>query len=107
MDSENIDLMFSNLFYSDLCERLGVSIDDINSIINSYGEFGELLIEHLYALVSTFKSYFEILKDMSNTYYGTPPNKYGMSLVRYIVPNKKYNYIPIFKRNMPYQRRAY
>lgn len=102
MDSENIDLM-----YSDLCERLGVFIDDINSIINSYGEFVELLIEHLHALTSTFESYFEILKDMSNTYCGTPPNKYGMGLVQHIVPNKKYNYIPIFKRNMPYQRRAY
>ena len=98
MDSENIDLMFS-----DLCERLGVSIDNINS----YGEFVELLIEHLHALASTFESYFEILKDMSNTYYNTPPNKYGMGLVQCIVPNKKYNYIPIFKRNMPYQRRAY
>lgn len=98
MDSENIDLM-----YSDLSEQLGVFIDDINS----YREFVELLIEHLHALASTFESYFEILKDMSNTYYGTPPNKYGMGLVQYIVPNKKYNYIPIFKRNMPYQRRAY
>ena len=106
MDSENIDLMFSNL-----CERLGVFIDDINSIINSiinsYGEFVELLIERLHALASTFESYFEILKDMSNTYYNTPPNKYGMGLIQYVVPNKKYNYIPIFKRNMPYQRRAY
>ena len=98
MDSENIDLMISNL-----CERLGVFIDDIISIINSYREFVELLIEHLHALASCF----EILKDMLNTYYGIPPNKYGMGLVQYIVPNKKYNYIPIFKRNMPYQRRAY
>ena len=77
MDSENIDLM-----YSDLCERLGVFIDDINSIINSiinsYGEFVELLIERLHALASTFESYFEILKDMSNTYYNAPPNKYGI-----------------------------
>ena len=102
MDSENIELMFS-----DLCERLGVFIDDIISIINSYREFVELLIEHLHALASTFESCFEILKDMSNTYHSTSPNKYGMGLVRYIVPNKKYNYIPIFKRNMPYQRRAY
>ena len=59
MDSENIDLM-----YFDLCERLGVFIDDINSIINSYREFVELLIEHLHALASTFESCFEILKDM-------------------------------------------
>lgn len=102
MDSENIELMFS-----DLCKRLRVSIDDINFIINSYVESIEPFIEHLYALASSLKSYFEILKDMSNTYHGTSPNKYGMGLVRYIVPNKKYNYIPIFKRNMPYQRRAY
>ena len=59
MGSENIDLM-----YSDLCERLGVFIDDINYIINSYREFVELLIEHLHVLASTFESCFEILKDM-------------------------------------------
>lgn len=101
MDSENIDLM-----YSDLCERLGVFIDDINSIINSYREFVELLIEHLHALASTFESCFEILKDYL-LWHTTEQIRNGFSTIHNIVPNKKYKYIPIFKRNMPYQRRAY
>lgn len=40
--------------------------------------------------------------------YGMPPKKYGQSLQKYSKKLvKRYDYIPIAAKNLPYQRRAF
>lgn len=40
--------------------------------------------------------------------YGMPPKKYGQSIQKHSKKSfKRYDYIPIMKKNLPYQRRAF
>lgn len=40
--------------------------------------------------------------------YGMPPKKYGQSLQKHSKKSfKRYDYIPIMTKNLPYQRRAF
>ena len=40
--------------------------------------------------------------------YGMPPKKYGQSLQKHSQKSfKRYDYIPITAKNLPYQRRAF
>lgn len=79
----------------------------IAHMVEVWNQFSETIEEAQNVLLKIFGLASDEEKKKAK---GTSPKKYGMSLVSNSATNssvKSYNYIPLVRRNLPYQRRKF
>lgn len=81
----------------------------IMHMVEVWNQLSATIEEAASALLKIFDSAYDEEKEKKKA-KGTSPKKYGMSLVSNSRPRssvKGYDYIPIVRRNLPYQRRRF
>lgn len=77
-------------------------MDDVDDLMKSFG----LIVETMKKIAEGFRKIFDLFEAEKST----PPRVYGMSLVSNShsqMQLKSYNYMPVVRKNLPYQRRRF
>lgn len=85
-----------------------MTIEEFNSAVDvlteAWRQFAASLNEIIDSMVEAFG---QLKEDREKTKPMSSPRKYGMSLVKRKEWISHYHYIPVVRRNLPYQRRRF